>query len=209
MVRNRQRRSRRARAVPVRDRSRIPTNGHRREKGFSHQPWRDWIAAKKPVWRFTALLALGLAVFYAAYAFFSASRYSEGLLGVIASISAAALSALGHEARADGALVIAPTFAFQVVRGCDGLEPVGFLLAAALATPARRWTRGLFAVIGGVFLLAMNLVRLVSLALVDAYFPRVTEVTHWNVWPAVTIVVVVLLWVCWVRRIWLSSDAFA
>jgi exosortase/archaeosortase family protein len=147
-------------------------------------------------------------VFYAGYALFSASRYMGGFLRVIASISAAGLSALGYEARADGAVVMGRAFAFQVVRGCDGLEPVGFLLAAALATPATVRTRCLFALVGTVFLLALNLVRLVSLALVDVYFPRLTEAIHWNAWPAVLIVVVVLLWVCWVRRVRLTGHAF-
>ncbi|MFH1110931.1 MAG: hypothetical protein V1790_17290 [Planctomycetota bacterium] len=170
--------------------------------------WRDWIAAKKPIWRFTVLLFAGLGVFYAGYGLFSASDYMDGFLRLIASISAAVLSALGHEARANSALVMGPAFAFRVIRGCDGLEPVGFLLAAALATPAALRTRGLFALAGGVFLLALNLVRLVSLALVDAYFPRLTEAIHWNAWPGVTIVVVVLLWVCWVRRLRLRDHAF-
>jgi exosortase/archaeosortase len=78
--------------------------------------------------------------------------------------AAAALSALGYEARADGAVVTGAAFAFRVVRGCDGLEPIGFLLAAALATPAAVRTRCLFTLAGGVFLLLLNLVRLVSLA---------------------------------------------
>lgn len=170
--------------------------------------WRDWIAAKRPVWRFTVLLFAGLAVFYVGYALFSASRYLEPLLRLIASISAAVLSTLGYEARADGAVVTGPAFAFQVVRGCDGLEPVGFLLAAALATPTPVRTRCLFAFVGGVFLLALNLMRLVSMALVDVYFPRLTEAMHVNAWPAVTIVVVALLWVCWVRRIRLTGHVF-
>lgn len=171
--------------------------------------WRDWIAAKKPVWRFTLLLFAGLAVFYyAGYGLFSASRYMEGFLRLVASVSAAVLSALGYETRVDGAVVTGPAFAFQVVRGCDGLEPVGFLLAAALATPTAVRTRCLFAIVGGVFLLALNLVRLVSLALADVYFPRLTEAIHLNAWPAVIIVVVVLLWVCWVRRVRLTGHAF-
>lgn len=218
MARHNKRRPRRGKAVQARAQSHIPVERRGCEKGFSHQQrfihqlipraWRDWFAAKKPVWRFTGLLFAGLALFYAGYALFSASRYSETLLRMIASISATALSALGYEARADGVLVTGPAFAFQVVRGCDGLEPVGFLLAAALATPAAVRTRGLFALVGGVFLLAVNLMRLVSLALVDVYFPRLTEAMHWNAWPAVIIVVVVLLWVCWVRRVRLTGHAF-
>lgn len=182
-----------------------------REKGFSHKPfgaWREWIATKKPVWRFTLLLFAGLALFYAGYALFSASGYMEPFLRLIASVSAAVLSALGYEARADGAVVTAPAFAFEVVRGCDGLEPIGFLLTAALATPAAVRTRCLFALVGGVFLLALNLARLVCLALVDVYFPQLTEAIHWNAWPAVIIIVVVLLWVCWVRRVRLTGHAF-
>jgi len=189
-----------------------PGRGGRRcenpPKADSHEALRDWIAAKKPVWRFTVLLFAGLGVFYAGYALFSASRYMEGFLRLIASMSAAALSALGYEARVDGALVTGPAFAFQVMRGCDGLEPVGFLLAAALATPAAMRTRCLFALVGGAFLLALNLVRLVSMALVDSYSPKLTEAMHGNAWPAVIIVTVVLLWVCWVRRVRLTGHAF-
>ena len=207
-------RRRKHRGVGTRRGGRAPTSkdmGHPSERGartLVPRAWRDWIAAKRPVWRFTVLLFAGLAVFYAGYALFSASRYLEPLLRLIASISAAILSALGYEARADGAVVMGPAFAFQVVRGCDGLEPVGFLLAAALATPATVRTRCLFALVGGVFLLGLNLMRLVSLALVDVYFPKFTEAMHWNVWPAVTIVVVVMLWVCWARRVRLTGHAF-
>lgn len=204
MAQHRKRRQRHARPVPAPGGSRIPAERRARLIGGA---WREWIAAKKPIWRFTVLLFAGLAVFYAGYALFSASRYLEPLLRLIASISAAVLSALGYEARADGALVSGPAFAFQVVRGCDGLEPVGFLLAAALATPAAVRTRCLFALVGSVFLLALNLARLVSLALVDVYFPRLTETMHWNAWPGVIIVVVVLLWVCWVRRVRLTGYA--
>lgn len=211
MARNTERPPRRAKAVPAWGRSRIPGERGRQgsEKGLSHQPLRDWIAAKRPVWRFTILLFTGLTVFYVGYALFSQSRYMEGVLRLTASISAAALSALGQEARADGALVIAPAFAFQVVGGCDGLEPVGFLLAVALATPTAVKIRGLFALVGTGFLLILNLVRLVSLGLVGAYFPGVTNALHWNAWPAFTIVVVVLLWICWVRRVRLTGHAFA
>lgn len=185
--------------------------GHPSERGartLVPRAWRDWIAAKRPVWRFTLLLFAGLAVFYAGYGLFSASDYMDGFLRVIASISAAVLSALGHEARVDGAVVMGPAFAFEVVRGCDGLEPAGFLLAAALATPATARTRCLFALVGGAFLLALNLVRLVSLALVDAYIPRLTQAIHWNVWPGLTVLVVVLVWVCWARRVRLTGHAF-
>jgi hypothetical protein len=78
---------------------------------------RDWIAAKKPVWRFTVLLFAGLAVFYAGYALFSASRYFGPFLRLIASLSAAGLSALGYNARADGAVVTGPALALGVRTG--------------------------------------------------------------------------------------------
>lgn len=194
--------------------NRAPTpkdTGHSPERGartLIPRAGREWIAQRRPVWRYTLLLSAGLAVFYAVYALFSASRYMEPLLRLVASISAAALNALGYEAGAAGAVVSAPAFSFRVVRGCDGLEPVGFLLAAALATPATLKTRCLFALVGSVFLLALNLVRLVSLAMMDVYFPRFTEAIHWNAWPAVTIVVVVVLWLCWVRHLRLTGHAF-
>lgn len=146
-------------------------------------------------------------MFYAGYALLSASEYFVSALQWTASASAAVLGALGHEVRVDGAVVTGSAFAFRVVRGCDGLEPIGFLLAATLATPAPIRTRLLFAVVGAAFLLALNLARLVSLALMDVYFPSLTDTMHWEAWPAVTIVIVVLLWLSWVRRLRLAGHA--
>lgn len=150
--------------------------------------------------RFTFFLLTGLAVFYAANAFFSTSRYLKPFLGLIASTSAAALDMLGYEAHANGLEVTAPAFAYRVVGECDGLEPVGFLVAAAFATPAAMKTRCLFALGGALFLFALNIVRLVSLAMAEAHIPRFTDALHWNVWPVLLIVAVLLLWVSWVRR---------
>jgi exosortase/archaeosortase family protein len=158
------------------------------------------VAAKWPVLRFVLLLGAGLGLFYAGYALYSASGYFESWLELTAAASGAGLSALGYEANVNGTIVAGSGFAFRVVRGCDGLEPIGFLLAASLATPAV-WSRRLsFALVGAVFLLAMNLARLVSLAIVDVYFPWLTAAAHWNAWPAVTVVVVVVLWVFWASR---------
>lgn len=183
------------------------TPSERRAGGITGSPWRNWIGAKKPVWRFAILLFAGLGVFYAGYALFSASPYLNTLLRLIATASAAVLSVLGFEAHADGTVVMGTAFAFRVVRGCDGLEPVGFLLAATLATPAPIRMRCLFAAVGAAFLLTLNLARLVSLAVMDVYFPSLTDAMHWEAWPAITIVVVLAMWVVWVRRMRLRDHA--
>jgi len=146
-------------------------------------------------------------VFYGSYALFSASTYADSLLRLIAAVSGAGLSALGYEARVSGVIVTGQEFAFRVVRGCDGLEPVGFLWAAVFATPATLPKKCQFAAFGGAVLLLLNLLRVVSVALVDVHFPTVAEAVHWNAWPAAIILIVVVLWLCWVRRIRLVGDA--
>ncbi len=52
-------------------------------------------------------------------------------------------------------------------------------------------------IIGALLLLALNLVRIVSLFLIGVYSPRIFALMHIDVWQALFIFFAVLFWILW------------
>lgn len=150
--------------------------------------------------RFFAIFAIALVLFYAVYATATVMAWLDWILRATAFLTAASLATIGFDARADGPMVVAPEFVFLVVRGCSGIEPIGFLLSAAVATPVPRPRRILFALLGAMALVALNIFRLVTLAVIGIHHPQVSDFLHWKIWPVVTITAVAGMWVLWVYR---------
>ena len=91
-------------------------------------------------------------------------------------------------------------FPLPIVPGCDGLEALGLFCAAVLASPVPLRSRLAFAAIGSVGVFAINILRIVSLFLVGAHFPKRFELLHWDLWPGLLILVIMSSWMIWARR---------
>lgn len=130
-------------------------------------------------------------------------------LRINARISAAVLNGFGQACHVDNTTIRSPHFAITVRRGCDALEPAWLFAAAVLAFPApwRRRFAGLLA--GTAVILALNLVRIVSLYLLGAHAPALFESAHLEIWPVCFIAIALALWLLWVRRIPASRHASA
>lgn len=86
----------------------------------------------------------------------------------------------------------------QVRWGCDGLEPIGVLLAGLLAFPFT-WRRRLIAASVAVPLLAvLNVLRLAVLALASAHAPGWFSLLHLEVLPGVLILAAIVLWLAFI-----------
>ncbi len=155
-------------------------------------------AEKRPVLRFMLLFALLMGLFYVA----SITVFFEEVvwipyLRLNAGASGAILSMLGQDvAVADRALTSARC-SLLVERGCDAIYPAALYLTAVLAFPvsSRRKLPGM--VVGAVALMLINLVRIVSLYFVAAYWPKAFKMMHLEVWQALFIFLAVLFWGTW------------
>lgn len=117
-----------------------------------------------------------------------------------ASLSAVLLRLFGEDARAAGNLLSSPRLSLEIYRGCDALEPFGFFVAAVIAFPAGFSRRVVGIVVGAVFMLTINQVRIVSLYYAGIHAPALFEILHREVWQAVFIalsLVLLLLWMQW------------
>ena len=193
------RRSKRQPRVPTNEPVDRPTNLARATSG-----WRSWFAARAPALRFLAVFGLLLGVFYAAVFLPVCDRAFYRYLCVNARVANALLRGLGQSTTVAAVTIRSAQYAVSIRRGCDAIEPAWFFCAAVLAFPGhwRRKPAGL--AVGIAAILALNLVRIVSLYFIGLHLPRFFPAAHLEVWPVVFIVVALALWIAWIR--WSQKD---
>lgn len=150
--------------------------------------------------RFVAIFAcliIPFNVFY--YAYYQDSDIFRAYLTLNARVSAAVLRLFGTPAESNGLSVKSPRFGLVVAQGCDAIQPSALFLCAVLASPVafKKKLPGIF--IGVPLLLAINLVRIVTLFYTGVYWPRMFELMHIDIWQAAFIVLALLFWIVWAR----------
>jgi exosortase H (IPTLxxWG-CTERM-specific) len=128
-------------------------------------------------------------------------RVIEPFTGGIARASGAVLNLAGQHVTLRGTVIQGPRFAVNIRNGCNGVEAMLIFLAAVLAFPAPWRSRLAGLALGILAIQALNLVRVVSLYLTGAHFPRFFHASHTVIWQSVVILFGVLLWVVWAQRL--------
>jgi len=159
---------------------------------------------RNPVFRFVVVLVLLMVGFNALfYCWLSYTKAFESYLALNASVSAKVLCFLGEHARSSGEHLTSPRFSLTIKRGCDALQASFFfallVIASPLTVPIRN--RIVWMVGGTMLLLFINLVRIISLYYTGVWYPSMFEVMHVEVWQVAYIVMPILLWLYWIRRV--------
>jgi exosortase/archaeosortase family protein len=100
-----------------------------------------------------------------------------------------------------GDTIKSDTYAFVIKRGCDATEPVCLLAAAVIAFSAPVWRKLIGILAGTLLLLGLNQLRVVALFFVGHDHPSLYNTMHLTVFPAVFIILAMILWVGWVEWI--------
>ncbi len=159
--------------------------------------------AKHPVLRFVLLLVLFTVVFNALfYLYVANSAGYDTYLNWNARASAMVLRLFGDDAVASGTAVNSSRYGVDIRRGCDAIQVTAFFVFGVLASPVPvSWRqRAVVAALGAGFLLAVNLVRIISLYYTGIYFPSAFEIMHIDVWQPAFIFLTIFLWVAWAWR---------
>jgi exosortase family protein XrtM len=159
---------------------------------------RSWLAGKGPILWFGLKFGVLMALFYALLLTPFFDRLLYVYLGINARLASAILNWLGQASHVSEITIRSAKFAVTVRRGCDAVEPAWFFCAAVLSFPASfvRKIPGMLA--GVVLILALNLLRIVSLYFIGLQFPRFFAMAHLEIWPAIFIVMAILLWAGWI-----------
>lgn len=156
---------------------------------------------RAPVVRFLATFGLLLAVYYALILLPWGDRALYLYLRGNAWLAGAILHGLGQDIHVSDLTIRSGAFAVSTRRGCDAFEPAWFFCAAVLAYPAAWRAKPRILLAGAAAILALNLVRIVSLYYLGRYAPGLFASAHLEIWPALFILAAVALWILWVRSV--------
>jgi exosortase/archaeosortase family protein len=100
-----------------------------------------------------------------------------------------------------------------VERGCDAIAPTALFLSAVIASPAP-WVLKIPALLGGtLILMAVNVLRIITLFLTRVFWAAAFDVMHLDIWQFLFILLAILLWALWAswttRRVKMRSDVRA
>lgn len=151
--------------------------------------------------RFLTIFAVMVAGFYAAVTWAPLDRACYGYLAANARVVNAVLRILGEDTHVRGTEISSHRFSIAVRRGCDGLEPSWLFFAAVAAFPAPIRRKLGVIPLGVAAILAANLLRILSLYFIGARFPAWFTVAHLQLWPVAFILLVMGLWLAWVRAL--------
>jgi exosortase/archaeosortase family protein len=159
---------------------------------------KSWISTHGRDLRFLGLFGLFLLLFYLCTFFpFVKQRLFPGYLQLNADFAAVLLNALGENIEVRGNSLVSPRFQVSIERGCDAVEPSALFCAAVLASPVSLLSRIGAAILGTVFLMVLNFVRVLTLYYTGAYFRKAFDVMHLDVWQALFIFLAILFWALW------------
>lgn len=149
------------------------------------------------------LLAFGgvMGLFYAVTTLmpFYKEQLFPAYLHVNAKLSGGILNWLGQEITVVNDAISSSRFSIAIRRGCDAIEPSALFAAVVLAFPAP-WRRKVCGLVVGVsFLLALNLLRIVTLFFIGIHYPKMFHTAHVELWPAAFIFLAIFGWALWIQ----------
>ncbi len=116
----------------------------------------------------------------------SANAHASGLI----------LNAMGQNVRVHADTITARSCALSIERGCDATEPIALCAAALIAAGWRRWRRLLIALpLAVLTLLALNLVRIITLYFARTHAADSTFTTTHEAWQGAFAIAVVATWI--------------
>jgi len=142
-------------------------------------------------------------VFYAFWAVpFFQQNVIEPISNLYAFMASKMLNVLGYGTTAIRDTLGNNDFSISIKNGCDGVEGLAILLCAIAIYPATFSQKGKGIFFGFVFLVLLNLIRIISLYLIGTHLPSMFDVMHESVWQVLFILLTLLAlfkWVGWTK----------
>ncbi len=147
------------------------------------------------------------ALMIAFYALWASKFFQENIIKYIsiayAKTGSIVLNILGYKTMTAEDIIRNDVFSISIKNGCDGVEGLAIFLCAVLIFPTKfsNKIKGMFA--GAIFLIALNLFRIVNLYIIGIHFPSIFDVMHESVWQVLFIVLslmALLVFISWDRK---------
>ncbi len=161
-------------------------------------PWRH------PIFRFVVLLLILLGLFEIVLTTdFVKEKFVPSYLRQWARVSGEVMAIFGEDVTVSGSAVSSPCYEVNIKKGCDAIQPSILLIAAVLASPVVLWTKVPGLILGLLFLMGMNLIRIISLFYIGVHYPKAFDIMHHDVWQVTFIFLAILAWGLW--AVWAAN----
>ena len=157
---------------------------------------------KYPTFRFVGKFLLFLILLGTLYSQTSSrwDAFRNGFTAVTAKFVSTCYSLGGSKTSASGNLITGEGIALQVIEECTGAYEMIIFAAAVLAFPTSWKKRGWGIFCGLPFLFAINILRMMLLAWVQAYgSPELFDFMHIYFWQATLILMILGVFILWVK----------
>ncbi len=111
------------------------------------------------------------------------------------------VSIIGINCTLNGSQITMPHTVWNVVLECTALTAVVVFISFIIAFPATWRSRAIGICTGVPFILAANILRLVTLAWLTQKIPKSSEFIHDYIWQVVFLFMVVLMWIAWLSLV--------
>lgn len=155
---------------------------------------------KYPVFGFLGIFFVLMALFYLlTNTDFYNNYISQPIVNLNAKVASLVLNIFGLETQSINESVKSADFAFDIKAGCDALEPTAIFISALLAFPLAFRFKWKGFLLGVLFLLSANFIRIISLFFVGVYSPDFFELVHVEVWQSVFILLSIFTFFFWMN----------
>jgi len=187
--------------------SNLPNNDKKNQqvnvKTVSRYNWKEFLS--KPINQLLFKFAFFLVLFYILWATpFFQSYIVESIAQAYAFAAGVVLNLFGYGVTISGDTVISDQFSISIKNGCDGIEGLAIFLCAIIIYPATISQKIKGTVIGVLFLVFLNLIRIISLYMFGIHFPSIFDIMHESVWQVVFIILTLLAlfnWIAWTKNV--------
>lgn len=165
--------------------------------------WRQW-QQNNPIPSYLGLFAIILVGFnLIRYTSFFETYIYTPLVTANALFSSLLLNIFGQNTTYDLNKINSDAFDLSIASGCDALTPIAIFVSVILAFPATWRQKGIGAGLGVIFLLVINLLRIVALYLIGKYYNDWFEFMHVEFFQFLFILLALLccgVWLRWVFK---------
>jgi exosortase/archaeosortase family protein len=163
---------------------------------YKPENWLIRFTKRFPIAAFVLGTAFYMILFYAVWL---SDWYNQHihphLLHGYAWLSGIILNWLDYEVTVSNELIASTNQSLSIARGCDGIEAVALFTAVMLAFPNPIRFKLIHLFKGILFLIVLNLVRIISLFMIVSAYPKVFDLMHTVVWQIVFIISALCLWI--------------
>lgn len=178
-----------------------PPPEHERGK-FSILRWikKTWA---NPAYRFVILFLVYLAIVAVVYPLITNEFYFivEGMMVGTAQIEGFILGIFSPDTGASGKLVTFKHFPVKIIEECTGIYEILIFIAAVMAFPTTIKKKGIGLAFGIPLMYLFNILRILVLIIVGAYYYEVFDFMHLYFWQVTLILMITSVWVLWILKV--------